>query len=155
MSRVYVVRPIRNYSSDFLATTRLCRFACFKIHNLLSEETAVRQNRIIRSGETPWIALGMPWKSSTQMGVAPARNRRSQDYKPSHICLNRIRQQPRYSIPRKFSAYRSYRTTSLRKFCNQANSLSIFQRLRYRRRRLRSCVLFLRLLRCGEISSIP
>jgi len=29
------------------------------------------------------------------------------DYKPSHICLSRIRQQPRWSIPRKFSAYRS------------------------------------------------
>jgi len=39
-------------------------------------------------------------------------------------------QQPRWSIPRKFSAYRSYRTTSLRKFCSQAKSLSIFQRRR-------------------------
>ena len=38
------------------------------------------------------------------------------DYKPSHICLSRIRQQPRWSIPRKFSAYLSYRTTNLRKF---------------------------------------
>jgi hypothetical protein len=28
-------------------------------------------------------------------------------YKPSHICLSRIREQPRWSIPRKFSAYRS------------------------------------------------
>jgi hypothetical protein len=29
------------------------------------------------------------------------------DYYPSHKCLSRIRQQPSWSIPRKFSAYRS------------------------------------------------
>ena len=51
--------------------------------------------------------------------------------------------------------YRSYRTTRRRNFCNPANSLSIFQRSRYRLKRRRSGVLFFLLLRCGEISSMP
>lgn len=77
------------------------------------------------------------------------------DYNPSHKYASRMTQQARYNTPRKFSAYRSYRTTSLRKFCSQANSLSTFQRRWYRRNRRRSCVLFFLLLRCGAISSAP
>src|SRR4051794_13834174 len=37
-----------------------------------------------------------------------------------------------WSIPRKFSASRSYLTTRRRKFCKQAKSLSIFHLRRYR-----------------------
>ncbi len=37
-------------------------------------------------------------------------------------------QQSRWSIPGTFSAYRSLRTTYLRRFCSQTNSLSFFQR---------------------------
>jgi hypothetical protein len=46
------------------------------------------------------------------------------------------------------------RTTNLRKFCGHANSRSIFQRRRYRRRRHPSWVVFFRFMRCGAISPI-
>jgi serine/threonine protein kinase len=87
--------------------------------------------------------------------ITPEKRFAYEPHKASHKCLSRIMQHPKWSIPRKFSAYRSYRTTSLRKFCNQANSLSIFQRRRYLRKRRTSWVLFFLLLRCGEISSMP
>lgn len=52
---------------------------------------------------------------------------------------------------RKFSTVHSYLTSKHRKFCNQANKRSIFQRRLYRRNALPSCVAgFLRLRRCGR-----
>jgi hypothetical protein len=72
------------------------------------------------------------------------------DLEESTSELSRMMQQPRYGIPRKFSAYRSCRTTSLRKFWSQATNRSIFQQWRYRRNRRKSCVLCFLLLRFGE-----
>jgi len=52
--------------------------------------------------------------------------------------------------------WRSYRTTSRRKFPSQANVRSTFQRRLYLRNLRPSCIVArLRLFRCGQISSIP
>ncbi len=52
MSRVYVVRLIRNYFSDFLATTRLCLLLCIWDTPIVSEATAVRQGPYLGAGKT-------------------------------------------------------------------------------------------------------
>jgi hypothetical protein len=51
MSRVYVIRLIRDYSSDFLATTRLCLLLCIWDTQILPQETAVKAGTPFRSGE--------------------------------------------------------------------------------------------------------
>ncbi len=63
--------------------------------------------------------------------------------------------QPRWIIPRKLSRECSQRTTSLRNCCSQAKRRSTFQRRRYRRNTLRSCVFRFRLRSCGAIISTP
>jgi hypothetical protein len=52
MSRVYVVRLIRNYFSDFLATTRLGLLLCIWDTPIVSEETAVRQGPYLGVAKT-------------------------------------------------------------------------------------------------------
>src|SRR4029077_4030113 len=71
MSRVYVVRLIRDHSSDFPTTTR-CLLLCTWDTQILPQETAVRRGHYLGGAKT----LDKDGNSTEKLdanGVAPAR----------------------------------------------------------------------------------
>jgi hypothetical protein len=76
MTPVYVVRTIRNYSYDFLATTRFCLAFMHLGYTDSARGDGSKAGALFKERRKRSIELGMRGRSSTPMGVSRAGGRR-------------------------------------------------------------------------------